>query len=172
MAKGFMGVAGPQPRGRWLALLACLGAVALTGAVGAIASIEARGFYGGLVKPSWAPPPGVFSPVWTALYLMMGLAAWLAWRARAPAAARRLAMQLFGLQLALNALWSWLFFRWHLGAVSLLEICVLWFAILATTTQFWRLRPVAGVMMLPYLLWVSFATALNAAVWRLNPGLL
>lgn len=172
MAQNFMRVGKAPPRGRWLALAACLGAVLVTGGLGAIASIEARDFYGQLVKPAWAPPPGVFSPVWTTLYLMMAFAAWIAWRQRTPARAVRGALQLFAVQLVLNALWSWLFFHWHQGALALIEVCLLWFAILATLIQFWRLRPLAGALLVPYLLWVSFATALTAAVWRLNPGLL
>ena len=113
------------------------------GFIGALASIRAENFYAQLVKPAWAPPPGVFSPVWTTLYLMMAIAAWLAWKQRAPGGATRFALWLFAIQLALNALWSWLFFRWHLGGLAVFEVCVLWFAILAMVTQFWRLRPLA-----------------------------
>ena len=160
------------PKGQWFALGVCVIAVVATGALGAFASIEAKDFYATLTKPNWAPPPGVFSPVWTLLYLMIALAGWLAWRARAPAYDTRLALWLYFGQLALNALWSWLFFRWHQGALALIEICLLWFAILATLTQFWRVRPLAGMLLLPYLAWVSFATALTASTWRLNPGLL
>ena len=101
---------------------------------------------------------------------MIALAGWLAWRARAPASDTRLALWMYFAQLALNALWSWVFFRWHLGALALMEIWVLWLAILATLTQFWRLRPLAGALLVPYFAWVSFATALTAAMWRLNPG--
>jgi tryptophan-rich sensory protein len=79
---------------------------------------------------------------------------------------------LFGVQLALNALWSWLFFAWHRGGLALADIVLLWLAIVATAVAFWRLRPLAGALLLPYLLWVGFATALNFAVWRLNPQLL
>ena len=172
MAQEFMRVGGRPPRGRWLALGLCLGSVLIAGVLGSIASIEASEFYAQLVKPSWAPPAGLFGPVWTVLYLMMGFAAWLAWRQRTPAPAVRLALQLFAVQLALNALWSWLFFHWHQGALALVEVCVLWLAILATLTQFWRLSPLAGALLVPYLAWVSFATALTAAVWRLNPTLL
>lgn len=172
MARDFMRVGTPRRRGRWLALAACLGSVILAGGIGAIASIDASEFYGQLVKPAWAPPSGVFGPVWTVLYILMAFAAWIAWRQRMPVDAVRGAMQLFGAQLVLNALWSWLFFHWHLGALALVEVCLLWFAVLTTTIQFWRLKPLAGALLVPYLLWVSFATALNAAVWRLNPGVL
>jgi translocator protein len=162
----------PAQKRQWSALVVCVVAVVATGALGAFASIEAKGFYEMLVKPSWAPPPGVFSPVWTTLYFMIALSGWLAWRARAPASDTRFALWLYFGQLALNALWSWLFFRWHQGALAVIEVCVLWFAILLTLTQFWRLRWLAGALLVPYLAWVSFATALTAAVWRLNPGLL
>jgi translocator protein len=172
MARGIMRITEPAPRGQWLALFGCLLAVAVTGGLGAIASIQAQDFYAQLTKPQWAPPPGVFSPVWTTLYVMMAFAAWIAWRRRSAGRASSIALQLFGVQLVLNALWSWLFFRWHLGALALVEVCLLWFAILATLTQFWRVRPLAGALLIPYLLWVSFATALTAAVWRLNPTLL
>lgn len=172
MARDYMRISAPAPRGRWLALVACVGAVAVTGALGALASLEARDFYAQLAKPVWAPPAGVFGPVWTVLYAMIAVAGCLAVRQRAADGAKGLAIALFGAQLVLNALWSWLFFRWHQGALALVDICVLWLAILATLTQFWRLRPLAGALLIPYFLWVSFATGLNAAVWRLNPALL
>jgi tryptophan-rich sensory protein len=170
MASLNLRVGGRAARGQWTALGVCVLAVAATGTLGAIASIDAREFYATLAKPDWAPPPGVFAPAWTVLYVMIAIAGWLAWRARAPASDTRLALGLYFGQLALNALWSWLFFAWHQGALALVEICVLWLAILATLTQFWRLRPLAGALLVPYLAWVSFATALTAAVWRLNPG--
>jgi len=100
----------------------------------------------------------------------MALAAWLVWRERGFRGAP-VALGLFVAQLALNALWSWLFFAWHLGALSFVEIVVLWGLILATTVAFWRVRPVAGALMLPYLAWVTFAAALNFAIWQLNPQL-
>jgi tryptophan-rich sensory protein len=86
--------------------------------------------------------------------------------------AARTALALFFVQLALNALWSWLFFAWHRGGLALADIVVLWAAIVATLVAFWRIRPLSGALLVPYLLWVSFATALNLAVWRLNPQLL
>jgi tryptophan-rich sensory protein len=172
MARGPLRIADPARRGGWRVPVAIVLGVATTAVTGAIASIRAGEFYASLVKPSWAPPAGVFSPVWMTLYAMMAIAAWLAWRRPGRRHGTALAFWLFALQLVLNALWSWIFFAWHLGGLALLEICVLWFAILATLTQFWRLRPLAGALLVPYLLWVSFATALTAAVWRLNPGVL
>src|SRR5690606_31555325 len=139
--------------------------------VGAIASIHAPEFYGTLTQPAWAPPSDVFGPVWTVLYLMMGVAAWFVWRERGFAPAR-LALSLYLVQLAVNALWSWLFFAWHLGAAAFADILLLWPLIVATLLAFWRRKPVAGMLPVPYLLWVSFAAVLNFTVWQLNPDVL
>ncbi len=149
----------------WLAL--CFAIAAL----GAWASINASSFYGELARPSWAPPAWLFGPVWSALYFMMAVAAWLAWRERGFAGARG-ALTLFLVQLAANALWSWLFFGWKLGALASVEVIVLWALILATLMAFWRIRPLAGALLLPYLAWVSFATVLCITIWRMNPALL
>lgn len=140
-------------------------------AVGAFASIQAKSFYGQLVQPSWAPPPSVFGPVWTALYALMAIAAWLVWRSGG-FRANRTALSLFLAQLALNSLWSWLFFAWHRGAWAFVDIILLWALVVATLVTFWRMRPLAGALLIPYLLWVSFASALNYAVWQLNPQIL
>ena len=140
----------------------------LAAAIGAAASVQAGSFYGQLVRPDWAPPASVFGPVWTVLYALMGVAAWLVWRVGGFRAARS-AFGLFLAQLAFNALWSWLFFGWHLGALALADVLLLWALIVATTISFWRIRPLAGALLVPYLLWVSFAAALNYSVWRLNP---
>lgn len=139
-----------------------------TAAVGAAASVEAGPFYLQLVRPDWAPPASVFGPVWGVLYALMGVAVWLVWRRQGSATA----LILFLLQLALNALWSWLFFGWHLGAYAFADVLVLWALILATLLSFWRVQPLAGALLLPYLLWVSFAAALNYSVWQLNPQML
>jgi benzodiazapine receptor len=140
-------------------------------AVGAVASIQAESFYAQLAQPVWAPPPWVFGPVWTVLYALMGIAAWLVWRCGG-FRANRLALALFLLQLAFNAVWSWLFFAWHRGVLSLADILVLWILIVATLVSFWRVRPLAGALLIPYLLWVSFASALNYSLWQLNPQVL
>jgi translocator protein len=140
-------------------------------AVGAVASIQAKSFYSQLVQPAWAPPPGIFGPVWTLLYTLMGIAAWLVWRCGGFGPNRQ-ALTLFLLQLVFNALWSWLFFAWNLGVLALADIVVLWILIAATLVSFWRVRPVAGVLLMPYLLWVSFAAILNYSLWQLNPQVL
>ncbi len=140
-------------------------------AVGAAASVQAQSFYGQLVQPSWAPPSSVFGPVWTVLYALMAIAAWLVWRSGG-FRMHRTALTLFLVQLVLNALWSWLFFAWHRGFWAFLDIVVLWALIAATAIAFWRVRTLAAALLIPYLLWVSFAAALNFSVWRLNPQLL
>jgi tryptophan-rich sensory protein len=140
-------------------------------ALGAAASAGAAGFYQQLIRPAWAPPAWLFGPVWTVLYAMMAVAAWLVWRTRGFAGARA-ALSLFVAQLAANALWSWLFFAWRLGALALGEIVLLWLLIAATLAAFWRVRPLAGALLVPYLAWVTFAAALNFSLWRLNPALL
>jgi tryptophan-rich sensory protein len=146
----------------WLALV--YGAAT----VGAIASLNARSFYAGLVRPEWAPSSAVFAPVWTVLYTLMGIAAWLVW-SRKNLQGARAALVLFLVQLALNALWSWLFFAWHLGALAFAEILLLLALIVATSVAFMRIRPLAAALLGPYLLWVAFASALTYSVWQLNP---
>jgi len=161
-----------MPRNKqFIGLVAWLVVSFITAAVGGAASIQAAPFYGQLVRPEWAPPAALFGPVWTALYALMGIAAWLVWRVGGFRAART-ALTLFLAQLALNALWSWLFFGWHLGAAALADIAVLWVLIAATILSFWRISPLAGVLLVPYLLWVRFASALNYSVWQLNPQFL
>ena len=140
-------------------------------AIGAVASIQAKSFYGQLTQPSWAPPSSVFGPVWTVLYALMAIAAWLVWR-EGGWPRQRGVLALFLIQLAVNALWSWLFFGWHRGALAFTNIVLLWLLIVATVVGFWRVRPLAGALFLPYLCWVSFASALNYAVWHLNPLIL
>jgi tryptophan-rich sensory protein len=141
------------------------------GSVGAIASARSAAFYGQLVQPDWAPPAWLFGPVWSVLYVMMAIAAWLVWRERGFRGAQT-ALSLFLIQLLANALWTWLFFVLHLGAVSTAEIVVLWLLIAATIVNFWPVRRLAAFLLVPYLVWVSFATALTVSLWRLNPSVL
>lgn len=152
-----------------LGLLGWLLAAFVTAAVGAVTSVDAASFYAQLSKPSWAPPAWVFGPVWTVLYGLMGIAAWLVWRSPAP---KRAALTLFAAQLAANALWSWLFFAWHRGALAAVEILVLLALIVAMIVAFWRSSRLAAWLLVPYLLWVSFASVLTWTVWRSNPTLL
>jgi tryptophan-rich sensory protein len=152
----------------WLALIGWLLA-AFAGAVGAIASVDAAAFYAGLSRPAWAPPGWVFGPVWTLLYTLMGVAAFRVWRAPGD---RHLALTLFGLQLAVNALWSWLFFAWHRGALAAIEVLVLLALIAATLFAFRRHDRLSAWLMLPYLLWVAFASLLTWTIWLRNPDVL
>ena len=147
-----------------LALLA----TAAAAVAGAIASVRAADFYQQLAQPTWAPPAAVFGPVWSVLYVLMALAAWLVVRTLGWPSARP-AIALYVAQLALNALWPWIFFQWRLGGVALAEILALWTLLLLTVLAFWRARRLAGLLMLPYLAWVSFATVLTWAVWQRNP---
>ena len=154
-----------------LGLAGWLAASFVTGAIGGLASVNAAGFYGQLVQPASAPPAWLFGPVWSVLFVMMGVSAWLVWRRHGFAGAGR-ALQHFAAQLVANALWTWMFFAWRLGALALAEIAVLWLLIAATIAAFWPLHRTAALLLLPYLAWVSFAAALNLALWRLNPALL
>ena len=149
----------------WLVL------TSVAAAIGGAASIDAGPFYSQLERPGWAPPSQMFGPVWTLLYLSMAVAAWLIWRAAAPKQTR-LALVLFVAQLALNALWSWLFFGWRLGGAAFVDIIMLWILIVATVVAFSRIRPLAAGLLLPYLFWVTFAAALNYSVWQMNPATL
>ena len=156
---------------RWGALAIIVGVTFVAAAIGSIASIQAPEFYLALSRPSWAPPPSVFGPVWSVLYLLMAIGAWIAVRVD-PWTVAKPKMMLYGAQLVLNALWTWLFFSWHTGAGAFADIIVLWLLIAATIGAFWRAHKLAGALLLPYLLWVSFATALTWTVWHLNPGAL
>ena len=148
-------------------LLVWLLLVFAAAAVGGFASAGASEFYSDLARPSWAPPGWLFGPVWSVLYALMGIAAWLVWRARGFGGARS-ALLIFIVQLAANALWTWLFFGWRQGGLAFAEILVLLALILATIVLFWRVNRLAAVLLFPYLLWVSFASALTHSIWRLN----
>ncbi len=124
-------------------------------------------WYAQLNKPAWNPPAWVFGPVWTALYVMMAVAAWLVWK-RGGFVAQRRPLALFLAQLMLNASWTPLFFGLHWSGVAFAEIILLWLAIAWTIAAFWRVNRVAAGLLVPYLAWVSFAAVLNGALWRLN----
>jgi tryptophan-rich sensory protein len=124
-------------------------------------------WYASLAKPSWTPPGAVFGPVWSVLYAFMGMAAWLVWR-RVGFGGAGAALVLFVVQLVLNALWSHLFFGLHRPDIAFFDIVALWLVILVVAVLFWREDRAAGSLMLPYLVWVGFASCLNFAVWRMN----
>ena len=147
-------------------------AVAVPLAVGGLSGLATASgvatWYPTLTKPSFNPPAWVFGPTWTVLYVMMGVAAFLVWREGFGTEGVKVALTVFAVQLALNGLWSILFFGLQAPGWALVEIIALWFAITATAVLFWRVAPSAGMLLLPYLAWVSFATVLNASLWWLN----
>jgi len=148
-----------------------LAAALAAGALGAIASVHAAEFYAQLAQPSWAPPAWVFGPVWSTLYVLMGIASWLVWRERG-SRFRAQALALYVVQLLANALWSWLFFAWHRGAFAFVDVVVLLVLIASTVGVFSRVNRTAAWLMIPYLGWVSFATGLTFSVWQRNPTVL
>jgi tryptophan-rich sensory protein len=155
--------------GTFLRLLLAVAIPLLVGGISGFAT--ARGvqdWYPSLIKPSFNPPSWVFGPVWTLLYVMMGVAAFLVWEKGADRDLVRAGLVLFAIQLALNGLWSVLFFGMRLPGVAFMEIILLWGAIAATAYLFWRAVPAAGLLLLPYLAWVGFASVLNGAIWFLN----
>lgn len=146
-----------------LSVLTCL---AVGGLGGVLTASSVSTWYPELNKPPWTPPSRVFGPVWTALYVMMAVALWLAWRGQPQAAGSCTAV--FAVQLVLNLAWSAVFFGFRQPGWALAEIVVLWVAIAATAWRLWLAAPAAGLLMVPYLAWVTFATALTAAIWRMN----
>ncbi len=141
----------------------------LVGAGGAAASRPGiRDWYRTIQRPDWDPPDRVFGPVWTALYAMMGVALVEVVRSDRERIARQMGLGLFAVQLLLNFGWSWIFFVEHDLRGALIEIIALWLAIVATTVAFGTTSRRAGLLLLPYLGWVSFAAILTAEIWRLN----
>jgi translocator protein len=161
----------PGPLRQALALLGWLLLCFAAAGVGGVASVQAGSFYTSLERPPWAPPPWLFGPVWTVLYTLMAVAAWTVWRRRAGAAGRR-ALVLFGVQLAANALWTWLFFAWRLGAWAFAEVLLLAALVALTIAAFAPVSRLAAALLLPYVAWVGFASALTFSLWRRNPGVL
>jgi len=152
-------------------LLVSLLVVTLVATIGGWGSAQAGSFYIDLVRPAWAPPGWVFGPVWTLLYIMMAVSAWLVWREKGHTG-RRIALLIYGAQLLLNALWSWIFFVWQQGALAFIECLLLALAILLTIHFFRKVDSRAAWLLLPYFLWVCFATVLTWNLWRNNPGIL
>lgn len=149
---------------RWWALAGFGAAVTVAAAIGGLGVTGTAAEYNGLRQPDWAPPSWVFGPVWTVLYVMIALAGWLVWQRigfRGP-------MWLYAAQLALNALWTPLFFGAGQYGFAFADIVALWLLIAVTAAMFWRIRRPAGVLLLPYWVWVTYATALNFAIWQMN----
>lgn len=146
----------------------CIGIPLAVGAIAGYATTsQIGGWYAGLDKPAFNPPDSVFGPVWTMLYILMGISLFLVWKAPAGRARNR-ALAIFWLQLALNFAWSFLFFRFHWIGVALADILLIWAGVVVMIFAFGKVHRMAAVLQVPYLLWVSFATALNAAIWKLN----
>jgi benzodiazapine receptor len=163
---------GRNARPNWLVLLAFVGVALAAGAIGAVfapgVSSATSHWYATLIKPEWAPPNNWFGPVWTVLYVLMGTAAWLVWRERYHLG-RRVALAAYAIQLLVNALWAPFFFGARNIGAGLFLIIALWLTIVWTLREFAAVKSSAAWMLAPYLIWVSFAGALNLAIWKLNP---
>jgi benzodiazapine receptor len=152
-----------------LTIVLFVAACELAGIIGSVFTMPSiPGWYAGLVKPSFNPPNGVFGPVWTTLYALMGLAAWMVYDKRAKSPASRKALAVFVAQLIFNVLWSIAFFGAHQILGAFVVIVALWVLIAGTIRLFWKISKPAGLLLGPYLLWVSFAAVLNAALYVLN----
>jgi tryptophan-rich sensory protein len=154
-------------------ILRLIAACAVSLSAGAIGSLAVggdgfRAWYAAIEKPAFTPPAWVFGPVWTTLYVLMGVAAFLVWRRGLGSRAVRVALGWFLGQLALNAAWSPVFFGWHRIGVALVVVLLLWAAVVVTMYEFSRVSRAAAALLAPYVLWVSFATVLNASIWWLN----
>jgi translocator protein len=155
---------------QWIKLVVSIGLPLAVGAfAGMYTSAAVPEWYASLNRPSFNPPGWVFGPVWTVLYILMGVSLFLVWK-EPPGQARNLAMGVFFFQLALNFAWSFIFFYSKMIGPALIEIIVLWISIVIMMVLFYKIRPQAAWINIPYLLWVSFATALNAAYYVLNRG--
>ena len=153
---------------RFGSLVVFIGLVALAAGIGS--QFMPGEWYRSLNKPSWNPPNWLFGPVWTTLYVMIAIAGWLVWRSDGP---RRQAMLSFwGGQLVLNAMWSWLFFGLKRPDLAMIDIVWLWLVIGTFTIGTWRLKRSASLLFIPYWIWVTFASVLNFAIWRLNARLI
>ncbi|MER7011505.1 TspO/MBR family protein [Saccharopolyspora sp. NPDC000359] len=144
-----------------------IAAVAVVAVVGSLAAASSAEQYALLQRPSWAPPPWLFGPMWTVLYILMAVAGWRAWCA-GPGRSRSTAMSWFAANLVLNAAWTPLFFATGQRTAALFEIVLLDIVIVVTAVLFWRRDRLAGVLLLPYLAWTLFATVLNGAIVALN----
>lgn len=158
----------PSPKQRFLGALIAVLITLCAGLIGNLLGMDAIAtWYAGLDKPAWNPPNWIFGPVWTVLYVLMGIAAYLVWEKK-DSPYRTQALIIYGVQLFLNALWSILFFTLKLPSVAFGEIVLMWLAIIVTIVFFWKVKPLATGLLFPYIAWVTFASVLNFAVWQLN----
>lgn len=150
----------------------CIIAIAIPLAVGAIAGFfttsSVQGWFTTINKPSFNPPNWLFAPVWTALYIMMGIAFFLIWKSNAEASLKSKAITLYFIQLAFNFLWSFIFFYQHQPGWAMVDISILWITLLFTIFSFGKISSTAAWLLVPYICWVSFASLLNFSIWRLN----
>ena len=154
----------------WIALVVSIIVAFAAAAIGGMATAEAIPvWYNGLKKPWFTPPEWAFGPVWTILYLLMAIAAWLVWEQNS-AKSIAIPLGLYAAQLALNVLWSFIFFYKRKLRAGFIDIIALWAAILVTLILFWNVDTLAGLLFIPYLAWVTIASALNYKVWKLNPA--
>lgn len=152
----------------WWKLIASIFLCQMAGAIGSLATFQnIAGWYLALNKPFFTPPNWVFGPVWITLYLLMGIAFFMVWN-KGLNKKTKPALQIFGIQLGLNTLWSIVFFGFQSMLGGLVTIVLLWLAIAWTIAKFWKISRPAGWLLVPYIVWVTIATALNAAVWLLN----
>ena len=156
------------PKYPWLGLVVFLVVCfAAAGIGGAVTTPKIATWSATLTKPSWNPPNWIFGPVWSALYCCMAISAWLVWR-QGGFSGVKVPLTLFGVQLVLNVLWSCLFFGLQNPGLAFVDVLLLWAAIAGTMVAFWQRSAIAGILFVPYLAWVSFASFLNFTIWRLN----
>jgi len=152
-----------------VALILSIALCQLAGVIGSVFTIDqVKSWYPTLIKPALNPPSWVFGPVWVTLFILMGIAAFLVWKQGILHKKVKIALGIFGIQLVLNTLWSILFFGFQNPGAALVEIAVLWLTILASIIAFYKISKPAAYLLLPYILWVSFASYLNYAIWSLN----
>jgi tryptophan-rich sensory protein len=141
----------------------------IAGIIGSFFTISSvNSWYAGINKPSFTPPSGVFGPVWITLFVIMGISLFLVWRRGLKVNYVKIALIIFGIHLVLNMLWSVMFFGLKSPLLGLIEILILWFAIILTVYFFWKVSKPAALLLIPYFLWVSFATFLMYSIWKLN----
>lgn len=149
----------------FISIFICL---TIGGVSGYFTAVEIPTWYATLNKPSFNPPNWIFAPVWTTLYILMAISFWLIWKNNIDASIKNRAMLFFVIQLILNFFWSIIFFHFHLLGVAFIEIILMWLFILFSIISFYPISKIAGYLLIPYLCWVSFASVLNFAIWKLN----
>ncbi len=155
-------------RESWVSLLPFVAVCFAAAGIGALATRSSvKSWYPHLSRPDWTPPDWVFGPVWTTLYLMMAISAWLVWRGTSSATAR-VALTLFGIQLVLNVLWSVVFFGLRRVGAAFAEVLLLWMMLIATAVAFYPLSLLAAWLLIPYIAWVGLASYLNFRIWQMN----